>query len=79
MFVYIMLTVVTIALVIVSAMLYFACSYCDTQKDAIAELKARNQTLCAYLETARELVVDGSVNRAKYLDNVMFEISMYED
>lgn len=79
MFVYITLTVVTIALVIVSAMLYFACSYCDTQKDAIAELKTRNQILCAYLETAHELVVDGSANRAKYLDNVLFEISMYED
>lgn len=79
MFVYITLTVVTIALVIVSAMLYFACSYCNMQKDAIAELKARNQTLCAYLETAHELVVDGSANRAKYLDNVLFEISMYED
>ena len=79
MFVYITLTVVTIALAIVSTILYFVCSYCDMQKDAIAELKARKQTLCAYLETAHELVVDGSANRAKYLDNVLFEISMYED
>lgn len=79
MFIYIALTVAVIALVIVSVMLYFACRHCEMQNDMIIELEARNQSLCDHFVVAHDLVLSGSVLRAKYIDVVLYEISMYED
>nr|DAE96149.1 MAG TPA: Prominin [Caudoviricetes sp.] len=79
MFIYIALIVTVIALAIVSVMLFFACCRCEMQADVITELQARNQSLCNHFAVAHDLVMSGSVCRAKYIDDVLYEISMYED